>query len=257
MVGRLGRVLVGGMGDRGSGCSVRMTSRRCGRSVALPLGNLRRVNISGTRPSGTPPFWAPGTVITYRWGDHTGPHFAERVHVVRDNADCLVTWLAAGTPVLRKARVDGLSLRGDKATLFTAPVMQGEAEWTDYHVLRVAPTGRRWSVMHFFEAASGRFEGWYGNIEDPHFRDSDTIYSSDRVLDVWVEPDRTHERKDEDELEIADEQGRYAAEPAVAITAVAAEIEAVIAEWGPPFCDGWEKFLPDPAWSIPPLPERT
>lgn len=208
-----------------------------------------------TRPSGTPPYWPIGTIITYRWGDTRGPHFAEPVTVVRDDAEGLVTWLWAGTPVLRKARADGRGLRADKATLFTADTVQAEATWSGYHVLRVAPTGKRWSVMHFFEAATGRFEGWYANIEDPHRRDADTIYSTDHVLDVWVEPDRTPERKDEDELELAVQQGRYTPGQAAEITGIADEVESVIEVWGAPFCDGWDTFSPDPAWPLPRLPE--
>ena len=42
-----------------------------------------------TPPSGTPPYWGPGTIVTYRWGDTTGPHFAEPVRVVRDDTDAL------------------------------------------------------------------------------------------------------------------------------------------------------------------------
>ncbi|MFC6287750.1 DUF402 domain-containing protein [Nocardioides sp. GCM10027113] len=211
--------------------------------------------MTGRRRSGTPPYWSPGTLITYRWGDPAGPHFAERVRVVRDDADGLVTWLAAGTPVLRKARADGRPRRSDRATMFTAEVVQAEEVWTDYHVLRVAPTGRAWSVMHFFEAATGRFEGWYANIEDPHVRDADTVYSRDNVLDVWVEPDRSVHRKDEDELALAVAQGRYSAEEATGITAVADEIEAVVAAWGRPFRDGWQTFRPDPHWPLPALPD--
>ena len=33
----------------------------------------------------------------------------------------------------------------------------------------------------------------------------------------------------------------------------AAAVEALVADWGPPFCDGWESFRPDPAWPIPRL----
>ena len=35
---------------------------------------------------------------------------------------------------------------------------------------------------------------------------------------------------------------------------MAAEIEAVVAAWGPPFCDGWDTFEPDPAWEVPDPP---
>ncbi|MFC5176036.1 DUF402 domain-containing protein [Nocardioides taihuensis] len=211
--------------------------------------------MTARRPSGTPPYWEAGTIVTLRWGDPLGPHWAEPVRVVRDDAAGLVTWLAEGTPVLRRARADGLPFRGDPATMFTAPTVQARATWTDTHVLRVSPTGRSWSVMHFFDGTSGEFLGWYGNIEDPHQRDHDTVYSADRVLDVWVEPDRTVARKDEDELALAVEQGRYTEAEAERLTAVAAEIEAVVAAWGPPFCDGWDRFEPDPSWEVPGPPD--
>jgi len=79
--------------------------------------------------------------------------------------------------------------------------------------------------------------------------------SRDHVLDVWVEHDRTFQRKDEDELVLAVEQGRYTQAGADAITAVAAEIEDVLRAWGSPPCDGWESFQPDPAWPVPTLAE--
>ena len=80
--------------------------------------------------------------------------------------------------------------------------------------------------------------------------------SRDHVLDVWVEPDRTIERKDEDELILAVEQGRYSQGQADTIRATATEIEEVIKAWGAPFCDGWELFRPDPSWPLPTLFDR-
>jgi predicted RNA-binding protein associated with RNAse of E/G family len=189
----------------------------------------------------------------WRWGDVTGPHFAEPVTVVRDDADGLVVWLAAGTPVLRKARADGLGIREDKATMFTAEVVQAETTWQGHDVLRIAPTGRAWSVWVNFSEVTHEFVGWYVNIEDPHTRDSGATYTRDRVLDLWVEPDRSHGRKDEDELVEAVRQGLYDEATAAWVTEVADEVEEIIEAWGAPFCDGWESFRPDPAWPIPDL----
>ena len=58
------------------------------------------------------------------------------------------------------------------------------------------------------------FEGWYVNIEDPHTRSGLATHTRDHVLDVDVQPDRSHQRKDEDELILAVEQGRYHADEA-------------------------------------------
>lgn len=47
----------------------------------------------------------------------------------------------------------------------------------------------------------------------------------------------------------------FDAPAAAAIEADAAAAESLVAEWGSPFCDGWERFRPDPAWPIPGQPE--
>ena len=194
--------------------------------------------------------WAPGTQITWRYGDG----FAEPMTVVRDDDAGLVAWLPAGTPVLRLVRADGRPLRADRATMFTAERQTVEGVWEDHDVLRIHPTNAWWSVWVFFDAVTHAFEGWYVNIEDPHTRGDHEVRTRDHVLDLWVEPDRTRSRKDEDELTLAVQQGRYNRDEAELITSVAEHAEAAIDAWGTPFCDGWETFTPDPAWPVPQLP---
>ena len=217
------------------------------------------------RPSGSPPYWPVGAQIMWREGDGplgTGatvidtsvPHFAQPVTVVRDDVDGLVVWLRTGTPVLRAARADGLGKRDDPSTLFTAELVQEHGVHALFDQLRIAPTGRPWSVWLLFAEGTGEFAGWYVNLERPHVRDEYTVYTSDHVLDVVVEPDRTLTRKDEDELALAVAQGVFDPTTAAAIEADATAVEAVVADWGPPFCDGWERFRPDPGWPIPGLP---
>lgn len=193
--------------------------------------------------------WEPGTQITWRYGDG----FAEPMTVVRDDDAGLVAWLAAGTPVLRKVRADGTPLRSDPATMFTTPTQVVEATWDDHDVLRIAPTNSWWSVWVFFDATTHAFEGWYVNIEDPHTRGDHEVRTRDHVLDIWVEPDRTRSRKDEDELLLAMQQGRYNRDEVELIHVVAAQAEQVVDDWGPPFSDGWESFTPDPDWPLPTL----
>ncbi len=196
-----------------------------------------------------PSFWQPGDQILWRYGDHV----VHPMTVVEDGPDKLVAWLAMGTPILDFVRLDGRNLRADPATMFTAPRRQRRTTWTDADVLRILEPGRRWSTWVFFDGTSGEFWGWYCNIEEVHQRSGTTTWSRDQVLDVWVEPDRAFERKDEDELILAVDQGRYTQAEADDITAVADEIEEVVRGWGPPFCDGWQEFRPDPAWPTPGL----
>lgn len=199
-------------------------------------------------------FWSRGQQIVWRWGDVTEPHFAETLTVVRDDEDGLLAWLAAGTPVLRVGRADGLGLREDPATASTAPRVQVEGVWEGYDVLRVAPAGKPWSVWSFFTEGSRTFEGWYVNIEDPHTRVGTTTYTRDRIVDLEVEPDRTVYRKDVDELALAVEQGRYSREEADRFMRWLEQAEAMVAAWASPMCDGWEDFRPDPAWPVPESP---
>lgn len=187
--------------------------------------------------------------------DTSVPHFAEPVTVVRDDAEGLVAWLPCGTPVLRAARADGRGKREDPSTMFTADLVRERATHALFDQLRIAPTGRPWSVWVFFAEGSGEFAGWYVNLEEPHIRDDRAVYTSDHVLDLVVAPDRTVARKDEDELALAVRQGVFDAPAAAAIAKNAVTVEALVAGWGPPFCDGWENFRPDPAWPIPRLAE--
>jgi predicted RNA-binding protein associated with RNAse of E/G family len=211
-----------------------------------------------SRRSGGPPYFEPGQVIDWhyrrpRWrpGD---PENVTPVRVVRDDADGLVAWLAVGTPYLLPRLADGGDIRsGGARTMFTAPRVQGESVWHTFHTLRIAPTGRAWSVWMWFDLDL-RFDGYYVNLEDPHTRDGTGVYSSDHVLDLEVEVDRTHRRKDVDELAEAVRQGRYTSEEAARIEAAATEVESVVESWGPPFRDGWETFRPDPAWVTPGRP---
>jgi hypothetical protein len=189
--------------------------------------------------------------------DTSVPHFAQPVTVVRDDADGLVAWLPTGTPVLRAARADGLGKRDDQSTLFTAELVQERGVHVAFDQLRIALTGRPWSVWVLFTEGTGEFAGWYVNLERPHTRDEHTVYTSDHVLDLVIEPDRTMARKDEDELALAVTQGVFDATTAAVIEADAAAVEAVVADWGPPFCEGWERFRPDPGWPIPGLHGET
>jgi hypothetical protein len=49
-------------------------------------------------------------------------------------------------------------------------------------------------------------------------------------------------------------QGVYSAEFAASVRAEAEQVIAVIESCGSPFCDGWERWTPDPTWTLPELP---
>jgi len=175
--------------------------------------------------------------------------------VVKSDSQALVAWLAPESLVLKTVLDTGEDTRSAPlAERFTRDKSIARVMWRGEGILLVAPTGMPWSVWLFWEPG-WQFAGWYINLETPVTREGPNVYSEDHVLDVWVTPDRVCHRKDEDELEAAVEQGRFSVEDAALITRNAGLAEEAVAAWESPFADGWEGWRPDPAWTLPPLPE--
>lgn len=183
-----------------------------------------------------------------------GPESLRPMTVVRDDASSLVAWLAPGTPLLRPVLPDGRDLRDvGPVEMFSAGRALQRDTWRGSGVLKVAPTGRPWSVWWFW-ADDGSFRGWYVNLEDVHRRDAAGVVTQDHVLDLWITADRTVHWKDEDELDAAVGAGRYSTSDAERFRADARKVEELLRRWESPFADRWEDWRPDPAWPIPGLP---
>ncbi len=98
------------------------------------------------------------------------------------------------------------------------------------------------------------FGGWYVNLEAENQRDGRHLFTSDRVLDVWVPQDGAAALKDEDELEAAVEEGVFTSDEAEAFRGHAEAALAVFEAGGFPFDEPWQDWRPDPAWERPVLP---
>jgi predicted RNA-binding protein associated with RNAse of E/G family len=161
---------------------------------------------------------------------------AQACRVVEDSPETIALWVPAGSPA--KVPADGLRIPGDDWELVdTAPSL---------HQLFVARPGRAHSI-HVHWDATGGFDHWYVNFEQPLQRSPVGFDTFDEKLDLIVQPDGGYRWKDEDELEHAAALGLLDAE------AVRAEAARVLEEW--PFPTGWEDWRPDPSWPIPRLPE--
>lgn len=212
------------------------------------------------RPSGTAPYWEPDTPIWWRYrrrGWQPGdPQEVRPVTVVADDDDGLVVWLAPGTPCFRAVLAEnGRDIRtAGLERQFRVPRAQGLSTWSGNGILKIAPTGESWSVW-LFRNDDWMVESWYVNLEDPHQRDDRNIYTRDHLLDLVVSDERKVTRKDEDELAEAVRAGLVTEHEAVRIFEVAADVEALIERWGPPFGNDWEHWRPDPSWPHPVLPD--
>jgi hypothetical protein len=201
--------------------------------------------------------WRPGETVVWAYRPTDGGpgiEAARAVHVVADEPDQLVVWLAPGSQVLRPVAPDGRDLRSlPVADRFGARGRRRDT-WWGQGVLKVAPAGVPWSVWLFYRPG-WRLAGWYVNLEEVHRRAPWGTLSRDLVLDVWVGPDRRAHRKDEDELAAAVAAGALTPAEAAAAERSAAEVEDRVRAWAPPFDAGWERWRPDPSWAPASLPD--
>lgn len=198
--------------------------------------------------------FAPGEAILWRYG-----RVVETARVIRDDARGLIVWIPSGSARLESVPADGRRTREvPLEERFSVPWMIRESTWTGPGVVRVAPSGRPWSVW-FFRRPDGTPDGAYVNLELPHRRlvgASNGIVSRDLVLDLWVDAEHAGAEdvwlKDADELEAAVLQGRFTLEQAEAVRSIADRVgEELIASGGWPLDEGWESWTPDAAMDEP------
>jgi len=213
------------------------------------LEHVRTTPDSAWRSAGEAPFTEEGSPLVWRYG--LG---AEAMWVVRDDHRGLVGWLPPGSQRVAMAPTDGTNLRDhDLAERFEVPRVPRQSTWEGGGVLRIAPTGKPWSIW-FFTEDDGSFNGHYVNLELPHVRRTDEpswTSTRDLVLDVWIDSTGTW-LKDEDELEAAVSSGRYRAKDAEMVrTFAAAAHHELVVEPGWPMTEGWEAWQPPAAWAEP------
>ena len=218
------------------------------------LEDQRRVDLPGPfRVAVGPPYWEPGTVVTWHWG-----RSADVLRVVRDDERGLVAWLPAGSEVPVPVPVDGKGLR--ERSLAERVVLEYEMhvrEWRGAGILRIAPAGKPWSLWYFWNDEGGGFEGHYVNVELVHERPvsgEPRVHTRDLTLDLWIEegPDGWDVwLKDEDELDAAVEGGRCTPEQGAAIRAIGEQARYELGHlrsW--PLDEDWESYRP-PEWTEP------
>ena len=232
----------------------RLTGAAAPRPVDLGLLEPERNVGAGPewRDAGTAPFLATGDPLLWRYGRSIDP-----MRVVRDDERGLVAWLAEDTELLSWQPTDGRSVRdvplADRYDVERAPTL---GPWRGGGVLRIAPTGRPWSVWVFRED-DGTLAGHYLNLELTHRRRDGETASRDLTLDLWLEPSGELWLKDADELSAGVEAGRYSPAMAEEVRAIGEWARADLVEardW--PLDDEWTTWRPPADWTTPPLPDN-
>jgi hypothetical protein len=176
------------------------------------------------------------------------------VTVVRDDAETLAVWVAPDTECVRPVLADGTELhREPLVTRYTKPHRPHRTRWFGTGVLKLARPGEPWSVWLFWEN-DWNFKSFYVNLEAPRVRWSGGVDSEDHYLDLVVRADRSWEWRDEDEFAAAQRAGLMSAPRAAAVREAGRQAIDAIQAWGPPFSEGWERWRPDPKWTVPLLP---
>lgn len=200
--------------------------------------------------------WAPGTHILWRYraNGRRHPHICRPMTVVEDSPRLLAAWIASGTPCVKPQLADGTPIhREPLETRYTKPRTTVLSHWHGAGVVKLARPGDPWSVWLFWEDG-WRFKNWYVNLEEPLTRWERGVDSEDHFLDLEVYPDRSWRWRDEDEFHEARRAGLLSAEQAERVRNAGQAALAVVRDWGAPFADGWERWRPDPRWSVPSLP---
>jgi Protein of unknown function (DUF402) len=199
----------------------------------------------------------PGRVVVHRNVRRGRFGWVRPGRVVSDDERGLLIWVGPKSPVAHEVAADGRGMRAMPFAEWVALEHRVElSTWDGPGVLMLMPPGAAYSVWWFRDRVTGRFAGWYVNLEEPYGRWDDGHLAGvdvcDHDLDVWVPPDRAWRWKDEDELaeRLAFPDHYWVADG----DAVRAEGERAIklveaAEF--PFDGTWCDFVPDPAWTVP------
>ena len=177
--------------------------------------------------------FAPGQVVALReiWG---GRPWTVRAVVVVEDAEAQRSFCVfPGTRWKAPLRRNGLPLRVPEADWKLVDRL-----WSGSTILSFAWPGVAHAVLLVYEQATGAFEGFYVNLQDPLRRTRIGFDTTDHLLDALVEPDRSAWRwKDEDELAEAVERGLFSLAQAEGFRAEGERAVRRIVDGEPPFDD--------------------
>ncbi len=195
---------------------------------------------------------ADEVLLRYLYADGT-VQAAMPMHVVAEDTERAVAWLAPGTPIMYWSTTDGRDPRSlPLEERFTGGLGTAPRSWVGNGVLRVIPLAQPFQVVHFW-GDDGEFAGWYVNLESEKRKVGSRIDTVDWHLDLWISPDRTVTWKDEDEAAEAVRQGLLLPEHLELAYRTGHDIIGRFDSWLDEIGD-WRDFRPEPDWCVPVLP---
>jgi len=193
--------------------------------------------------------WAPGDIIVVRGILKGKLWWASPAYVVQDTPELLALYWPVGTPT--RSPVSRPTVQDE---LYNRIELE-DRDWTDNDVLSLNTKRAAHSIDLMWEAGTRKFRCWYVHLQEPLRRTMIGFDTMDQMLDIVISPDRASWRwKDEDELNQAEAIGLYSHPKVASIRAEGERVIKMMKGNAPPFCDGWENWLPPEEWTIPKFP---
>lgn len=174
------------------------------------------------------------------------------MRVVSDDDAGLLLWKPVGSEFATLVDADGKTQHQLPVDQMRQPRLVRKA-WRDHDILVLMPTDAWHSIWWFFKGNA--FAGWYVNLETPYIRHDGSVDTTDLLLDVWIDPHRNWQWKDQDELAARIGHPLYPdAETADATREEGKRLIKRAEEGAYPFDGTYVDFRPDPSWPNPCLP---
>ena len=199
--------------------------------------------------------WGSGDPVLLRYVHYGRVSRVKPMTVVEDDAEHVVLFIGAGSPMKTRCGPDGVPLARELpyAERFALPWKLCDGVWSGYSVLMLTPARAGHSFWAIWDE-QWKFQQWYVNLQEPLRRTPFGFDTADNVLDLVIERDLTWRWKDEHELEEAVRVGRFTSEEAEAVREEGRRAIATLEARAWPFDRDVRDWRPDPAWPKPELP---
>lgn len=192
--------------------------------------------------------WSEGDLVALRHLNGGRPSYVWPTVVVEDSEDLVALYLCAGTPTLRRMRLDGCPL--DRSLSYeeraNTPWRLGTGAWYGSSCLQLHRPQEPCAWWRWLDGS-----GWYVNLQEPLRRTNIGFDTTDHVLDVEVAPDGSWHWKDEDELQAASRIGRFTPDEAAGIRRAGEAAVAAIEARAWPFDSEWCEWQPEATGTVP------
>lgn len=200
--------------------------------------------------------WRPGDVIAWRGIANGRPWHIQSGIVVRDRPDEIVIATMPGSESVMEKSCAEKGKAGKRRWEFKEHGWElARSAWHTNRVLVITEPEKYYSIMLFWNHERNEFLGYYVNFQLPFKRSHCGIDTLDLDLDIDTEPDLSYRWKDEDDYQLAIDNGGILPEWVQGIEAAKPEILERIENRRYPFDGSWLDWKPDPNWSLPKLPE--